>query len=132
MYKYLLPSGIEINAERICDAVLRKTEYPQQHFDTETGNLVEIASRKDLGIWVQKIGKTRRYIYIEHFLYRGDASRDASRDRGDASRDTRGGMALFVAQALWYHESYENEPAASSLAQKRNSGSASARSSVCV
>src|SRR3989344_4993250 len=125
MYKYLLPSGIEINAERICDAVLRKTEYPQQHFDTETGNLVEIASRKDLGIWVQKIGKTRRYIYIEHFLYRGDAS-------SDASRDTRGGMALFVAQALWYHESYENEPAASSLAQKRNSGSASARSSVCV
>ncbi|HEY4526447.1 MAG TPA: plasmid pRiA4b ORF-3 family protein [Candidatus Paceibacterota bacterium] len=67
MYKYLLPNGTQIDAERICDAVLRQTEYPQQHFDTETGDLVEIVSKEHLGKWVHKIGKTRRYIYIEHF-----------------------------------------------------------------
>lgn len=73
MYEYILPSGAKIDADRVVDAVLMESEYPQVYLDTELGALVEIPSRDGLKRWIEEIGATKRYFVIERFT---DADRD--------------------------------------------------------
>jgi len=67
MYAYILPGGAKIDADRVVDAVLAESEYPQTYLDTELGALIEIPSEDSLGRWVREIGATKRYFVIEHF-----------------------------------------------------------------
>ena len=67
MYKYVLPTGGQIDAERLSEAALSKSEYPQTYLDTVIGKLVKIDSPEHLGEWVSEIGATNRYMLIEPF-----------------------------------------------------------------
>lgn len=67
MYKYLLPNGIRIDAERLADMTLAKEGYPRVYLDTQTGALIEIPSVESLGKWVEEIGATDRYVCFERF-----------------------------------------------------------------
>lgn len=67
MYKYLLPNGIKVDAERLADVATDEGEYPQVYLDTQTGALVEISTLESLGKWVEEIGTTNRYVLFERF-----------------------------------------------------------------
>lgn len=67
MYKYVLPNGLIVNAERLAEVVLYKTDFPQTYIDTETAALIEIPSRESLGEWVKEGDHGRRYFLIEPF-----------------------------------------------------------------
>jgi len=67
MYTYTLPNGIELNQERIIEAILSESEYPSLYLDTQTGALIEVPSLESLVQWISEIGKSERYYLIEHF-----------------------------------------------------------------
>ncbi len=65
MYIYRLENGIVLNSERMVDAILSETDFPELYFDKEVGALVEIPSKESLIKWVEEIGTTNRYLHIE-------------------------------------------------------------------
>lgn len=65
MFAYYLNNSIPVDFEKLVKAVLKTKDFPQTYFDTYTGASVDIPSAQSLIKWVEEIGDSDRYYYLD-------------------------------------------------------------------